>query len=150
MIDETARLAQLQLQGFHCSQILLIMGLERQGKSNPDLVRAMTGLAGGLGFNGRICGVLTGAACLLGLYAGRGELDERENNRLNVMIQELIVWFEERFGISYGGIECQNILNNDPWNRMLRCPSLVAETYLKVMELLEEEGFISGGENENG
>jgi C_GCAxxG_C_C family probable redox protein len=146
--DEMARMAKLREQKFHCSQILLILGLERQGKSNPDLVRAMTGLANGLGDSGKICGVLTGAACLLGLYAGRGEPEEQENHRLNVMIQELVVWFEERFGNSYGGIECQNILNDDPWNRIIRCPNLVTETYLKTIGILEAEGLIIQ-ENEN-
>ncbi|MBP2645491.1 MAG: GCAxxG family protein [Firmicutes bacterium] len=146
-MDEMARIAQLNLQGFHCSQILLILGLERQDKKNPDLIRAMTGLAGGLGFNHKICGALTGGACLLGLYAGRGELEEKESHLLNSMIQELILWFEERYGKTYGGIECDNILNNDPWNRMLRCPQLVIETYSEVMELLENNGFISDGLN---
>ncbi|WP_122628759.1 DVU_1555 family C-GCAxxG-C-C protein [Lucifera butyrica] len=141
-----ARIAQLNMQGFHCSQILLILGLERQGKSNPDLIRAMTGLAGGLGFEGKICGTLTGAVCLLGLYAGRGEVEEQENHRLNIMIQELVVWFEERFGKDYGGIDCRIILNEDPWNRMLRCPNVVTETYLKVMEILEDNGFVTGSE----
>ncbi len=146
MSEEMARMAQLHMQGFHCSQILLLLGLEQQGKSNPDLIRAMNGLAGGLGFSGKNCGALTGAVCLLGLYAGRGELAEREMRELNSMIQELVVWFEERFGKNYGGIDCQNIMNNDPWNRMTRCPELVAETYRKVKELLEDNGFIAAEE----
>ena len=102
----------------------------------------MTGLAKGLGDCGKICGGLTGAVCLLGLYAGRGELSEEENPRLDVMIQDVVAWFEEKFGTNFGGIDCQSILNDDPWNRMLRCPSLVAETYFKVKELLEDNGFI--------
>jgi C_GCAxxG_C_C family probable redox protein len=119
-----------------------MLGLEQQGKSNPDVVRTMTGLAGGLGFTGKVCGALTGAVCLLGLYAGRGELEERENHILNTMIEELVVWFEERFGQEYGGIDCHQILQDDPWNRLTRCPALVTETYVKAKELLEENGFI--------
>lgn len=141
MPDEIARITQLHRQGFHCSQILLIMGLELQEKNNPELVRAMAGLAGGLGFSGKNCGVLTGAACLLGLYAGRGNLEERENRMLNIMIQELVVWFEERFGKAYGGINCHDILQDDPWNRVTRCPKLIIDTYLKVRELLTENDF---------
>jgi C_GCAxxG_C_C family probable redox protein len=149
VLNEKLRMSQLHMQGFHCSQILLMVGLERMGKSNPDLVRAMHGLAGGLGFQGRNCGALSGGACLLGLYAGRGELEERENHLLNLMIQELVEWFEETFGKNYGGIDCENIVQKDPWNRMTRCPNLVVETYGKVMELLEENGFISADNNEN-
>jgi C_GCAxxG_C_C family probable redox protein len=141
--DETARIAELRAAGFHCSQILIILGLERQGKSNPDLVRAMHGLANGLGDCGRVCGVLTGAVCLLGLYAGRGEPQEQENHLLGVMIQNLVDWFETKFGQSYGGTDCQTILADDPWNKMLRCPAMVIETYGKAMELLEDNGFLN-------
>ena len=62
MTDEMIRMMQLAGQGFYCSQVLLIMGLEAQGKSNPDLIRSMSGLAGGLGFTGDTCGALTGGA----------------------------------------------------------------------------------------
>ena len=150
MADEAVRIAQLQAQNYHCSQVLLILGLERQGKNNPDLVRAMNGLANGLGNCGKTCGVLTGAVCLLGLYAGRGEPQEQESHLLNIMIDELVVWFEEKFGTAYGGIDCQAILQDDPWNRMLRCPGMVSETYVKTMELLEDNGFIPARAIEEG
>jgi C_GCAxxG_C_C family probable redox protein len=142
MSDEMTRIAQLHAQGFHCSQILVTLGLDQQGKTNPDLVRAVAGLAGGLGFTGKVCGALSGAVCLLGLYAGRGEVEERENHVLNAMIDELVVWFEEKFGKEYGGIDCSIILQDDPWNRLTRCPNLVTETYVKAKELLEENGYI--------
>jgi hypothetical protein len=57
------------------------------------------------------------------------------------MIQELVAWFEEKFGSSYGGIDCQNILNDDSWNRLLRCPNMVTETYVRVIGLLEANGL---------
>ena len=61
-MDELLRMLKLASQGFHCSQILILMGLDAQGKQNADLVRAMEGLAGGVGFCGDICGALTGGA----------------------------------------------------------------------------------------
>ena len=64
-MDEMLKMLELSGQGFHCSQILLFLGLEAQGKSNPDLIRAMSGLAGGVGFCGDTCGALTGGACLI-------------------------------------------------------------------------------------
>lgn len=147
MSNEVARIAQLHAQGFHCSQILVILGLEQQGKTNPDLVRAMTGLAGGLGFTGKICGTLVGAVCLLGLYTGRGEVEERENHVLNAMIEQLVDWFEVKFGEEYGGVDCSVILQDDPWNRLTRCPQIVTETYFQVKELLEENGFLPASED---
>jgi len=142
MSEEITRITQLHMQGFHCSQIILLVGLEEQGKNNPDLVRAMSGLAGGLGFTGKNCGTLTGGVCLLALYGGRGELEERENQHLNQMIRELVDWFEATFATVYGGIDCQHIMNNDPWNRLTRCPEVVTKTYFKVKEILADHGFI--------
>ncbi len=136
-----ARITKLRAEGFHCSQILIILGLERQGKNNPDLVRAMNGLANGLGDCGKICGVLTGAVCLLGLYAGRGEPHEQESHLLALMVQNLVDWFEAKYTPSYGGTDCRTILNDDPWNKMLRCPAMLIETYIKALELLEDNGL---------
>ena len=50
---EMGRMMELAQQGFHCSEILLFTGLEAQGKSNPDVIRAVSSLAGGIGFFGR-------------------------------------------------------------------------------------------------
>lgn len=146
MTEEMIRMIQLGQQKFYCSQILLIMGLEAQGRQNPDLVRSMSGLAGGLGFSGEICGVLSGAACLLGLYAGRATADEEEDERLNLMISELVEWFSGEYGRTYGGIRCENILGDDPAARTTRCPGIVFGTYNQVKALLGKHGFdLSGG-----
>jgi len=140
-MDELTRISQLHLQGFHCAQVLLIMGLEQQGKEDPDLIRAMNGLSGGLGFQGKTCGALAGGACLLALFAGRGTLEETEQRSLNLMIQQLVEWFEVKFGQEFGGIDCKTILGGDPWNRMTRCPKLIIETYFMARELLQENGL---------
>lgn len=141
MTSETVRMMELAGQGFYCSQILLFMGLEAQGRSDPALIRAMSGLAGGMGFSGDVCGALTGGACLLGLYAGRGAIDDEEDPKLNLMVTELVEWFSGQFGELYGGIRCSAILDEDPGNRKTRCPVLVAGVFEKVKELLVEYGF---------
>jgi C_GCAxxG_C_C family probable redox protein len=144
--DEMLRMIALAGQGFYCSQILLFMGLEAQGKSSPDLIRAMAGLAGGLGFTGDTCGALTGGACLLGLYAGRGTPTEQEDEKLNQMVSELVDWFTEEFGKLHGGIRCETILGDDHGSRATKCPNLVFGTYEKAKELLITYGFdLSGG-----
>ncbi len=141
MTNDTVRMIELARQGFYCSQILLFLGLETQSKSDPDLIRAMSGLVGGLGFAGDVCGALTGGACLLGLYAGRGTPDEEEDPKLNLMVVELVEWFSGKFGEMYGGIHCSAILDDDPGNRTARCPTLVMGVYEKVKSLLAENGF---------
>jgi C_GCAxxG_C_C family probable redox protein len=110
MSDESLRMMELSLEGFGCSQITMILGLEAQGKTNPDLVRAVSGLHGGLGFSGKLCGALSGGCCLLAMYAGRGTPEETEDSRLPQMIRELVEWFENEYKPRFGGIDCAEIL----------------------------------------
>lgn len=135
------RIRALKEQGFYCSQILILMGLELQGKENPDLVATMQALAGGLGFTGELCGVLTGGASLLGLYAGKGKADQDENPALLFMVEDLVNWFKQEYGNQYGGIRCEEILAGNSAYQMTRCPLMVMGTFQKVKELLVENGF---------
>jgi hypothetical protein len=139
MTSGADRLIQLKEQGFCCSQMLLLVGLKDQGKTDGDLVRAVSGLAAGL-FSGEICGALTGGACLLGLYAGRGTADAAEDHRLCIMVGELVEWFSQEYGQLFGGIRCDDILGDDP-GACSRCGSIVLGTYAKARALLAENGF---------
>ncbi|SMD11597.1 DVU_1555 family C-GCAxxG-C-C protein [Sporomusa malonica] len=141
MTDAFMKMVELSQAGFYCSQIILIIGLEAQGKENPDVVRAMSGLVGGMGFCGKTCGALTGGACLIGLYAGKGTVEEMEDSRVNDMIRELVGWFEEEAVSQYGGIACDDILEKNPMNRMARCPQLTIKTLGKVQEILSANGY---------
>lgn len=144
MMDEE-RMITLKHEGYYCSQILIILGLELQGKSDPDLVASMHGLAGGLGFTGELCGALSGGACLLGLYAGKRYPEELENPVLMFMIEDLVNWFKREFGVQYGGIRCEEILTGNTRNQMMRCPLMVSGVFNKVKELLIENGFDLSG-----
>jgi hypothetical protein len=144
-MSDLDRMRELKQQGFFCSQILMTLGLELQGKENPELIRAMNGLAGGLGFTGETCGALTGGACLLGVYAGKGAPTEEENLRLNFMIEDLVKWFKAGYGQEYGGIRCAEILGENRQFQAARCPAMVIGTFQKVKELLVENGFDLAG-----
>jgi C_GCAxxG_C_C family probable redox protein len=146
MMDEDfLKMVKYAQQEFYCSQILILMGLDAQGQENPGLVRAMAGLVGGLGFCGKNCGALSGAACLLALYAGKGTPEEAEDSRLNTMIEELVIWFEQE----HGSIDCLTILDGDFNNRRERCPQIVYRCYQKVQEILMEYGYNLSGEVED-
>jgi len=135
MTVDSFRMFQMASQGFCCSQILLTLALETQGKENPELVRAMHGLCGGMGRSGSTCGVLTGGACLIGLAAGKGATDEQSHPHIHRMVQELLEWFEE----TYSSIECEGILlykleEGSPYP--IQCGNIIADTYDKVQEIL--------------
>lgn len=144
-MDDMDRIRGLKQQGFFCSQILLLLGLELQGKENPDLIRAMHGLAGGLGFAGETCGALTGGACLLGLYAGKGRPEDDDDPRLNFMIEDLVKWFKAEYGQQFGSIRCEEILGENARYMAVRCPAMVVGVFQKVKELLVENGFDLAG-----
>jgi C_GCAxxG_C_C family probable redox protein len=144
-MDDVDQLMTLRKQGFYCSQIIMLQGLEQMGKSNPDLIRAMHGLAGGLGFSGELCGALTGGASLLGLYAGKGTPEQEEDQRLNFMVEDLVNWFNAEYSEQFGGIRCEEILAGNNQNKATRCPILVTGVLQKVNELLVKNGYDLAG-----
>ena len=144
-MDDNNELVVLRKQGFYCSQILMLQGMEMMGKSDPDLIRAMHGLAGGLGFSGELCGALTGGASLLGLYAGKGTAEQPEDPRLDFMIQDLVKWFKTEYTEQFGGIRCEEILAGNSQNQSIRCPVLVNGVLKKVKDLLIENGYDLSG-----
>ena len=150
MNDDLFRIVEFAGKGFFCSQILILMGLDAQGKENPDLVRAIGGLPGGLGFSGKNCGAMTGGACLISLYAGKGTADETPDAHLNEMIGELLKWFGEEYGSVYGGINCSDIIENNPAYMKERCPKMVTAVFGRVKEILAEHGYdLSSGREVN-
>ncbi|HPU35325.1 MAG TPA: C-GCAxxG-C-C family protein [Bacillota bacterium] len=142
------RMMELRRHGFRCSQIILALGLEAQGKENPDVVRTMTGLSGGIGFSGNVCGCLTAGVCLLGLYAGKGAPEEKEHENFSAMVDELLAWFKTEVTETYGGINCIDIIGEDLATRTPnpKCAQLIADTYQKVEEILSENDIDITGE----
>ncbi|MGQ9369445.1 DVU_1555 family C-GCAxxG-C-C protein [Azospirillum sp. ST 5-10] len=139
MNEDTFRIAELLLQGYKCSHILVKLALEAQGRDAPDVVRAMSGLALGMG-RGFNCGALSGGCCVLGLCAGRGADDETEDPRFKVMLDEFAEWFETMATETYGGIDCADIMAFDQRLKQERCPALIAEVWRQVQETMADHG----------
>ena len=138
--EDSFHMMELGMQGYNCSQIMLLMALEAQHKENPDLIRAMTGLLAGMGC-GKTCGALTAGCCLLGLYAGKGPAENSADERLAPMLNSFVEWFEAEFTARYGGATCDQILNDNAHNKLARCPGIVSESLDKLKEILAEYGF---------
>jgi hypothetical protein len=137
MDDILIRMLQLGQKGYNCSQILMLLGLEVRGETNPQLVRAVGGLAYGCGSGRGSCGVLTGGCCLLALYAGKGSDGEVPSDRFDLMLQELNDWFASYTGCDPGDMSCESIVGEaGPAASRQRCGALVGDTYAKVMEIL--------------
>jgi len=137
MDDTIFRMIELKAGGYCCSQILLILALEAQGKTNADLVRSMAGLCFGMN-SGEVCGAMSGGACLISLYAGKGADTEEPDDRYLLMAGELADWFGTA-AAEYGGTRCDDIL--DKWPDRSICSRIVADTYEKCIDILVSHGF---------
>ena len=140
-MDLMDRMLELSRQGFYCSQIMMLLALESEGKEDPDLIRAMGGLVGGIGNSGDLCGTLTGGACFLSYFAGKGEAEEIEHPKLDEMIRAYMEWFRD-YTAEYGGTSCKCILQGDERNKIQLCPVLIRDALEKCMALLEENGAV--------
>ncbi len=115
---------ELKLHGYCCSQIIMEMGLRRMNKENPDLIAAMAALCNGF-WRGKLCGIYSACLCLLYLA------DPDEADRFNA--GAFCDWFED----SFGNTECSALLDNDPMNKIEKCPAMIEASFTKVSELLE-------------
>ena len=137
MDDLLIRVMQLGHQGYSCSQILMLLGLAQHDHANPELIRAMDGLAYGCGTGEASCGVLTSGCCLLALYAGRDESDPGSSSRLPPMCQELVMWFTERAG----GLRCDAITGSLSPGLRQSCGPLLVDTFRKTLDILNTHGI---------
>lgn len=138
------KMFKLANSGYCCSQILIIMYLESNGIENVSLIKAMAGLCAGVGNTGKTCGVVTGGACLFGLYAGKGIDIEIRDDNLKKMIQEFVQWFEDEFESS----ECADIITVDVLNDInereaypIKCGNIMQKSYNKINEILKKYGY---------
>jgi len=137
MNDDAFRVMDLAMDGYECSQILVALALEAQGRENDELIRAMSGLTGGMG-TGKTCGALTGGCCVLGMHAGRGKQDSAQDERLPEMLNDFVTWFEAEYKSRYGSIDCQGIVRDDMRNKLARCPEIVIGSLAKLKEILAD------------
>lgn len=120
---DDSRIRELLTQGYCCADALCQVGLEQLGQQDELLIKTLRGLCNGLHCGGT-CGALTGGACLISLLAPPVARSS--------MVKMLAHWFTETYSPAYGSINCQDIRPHAD------CADVVACTYLRAMELLEE------------
>lgn len=147
MDDMAFKLFKLVNAGYCCTQIIVKMALDEEGKENEDLLRAVNGLCMGVGSTQKICGVLTGGIAILGLYAGKGNNFEYPKQGYSNMVDEFTEWFETEFGST----ECADIIGvcsvtdyitNQEYR--LKCGNVLTKSYEKVQEILMEHDYEFG------
>jgi len=129
-------------RGYCCSQILGLLALAAQGREDANLVRALGGLCHGVAESGGTCGILTGGACVLSLYVGRGADAETPHERAALVLSSFADWFIERTGREFGGSTCAAILGEGGGKPdVSRCGALLAEAWAMLVAILAENGL---------
>jgi len=93
-----------------CGESILLAGLESldlKSKLAPDIA---LGLAGGVGLQGKTCGVLTGAAMVLGLAVGRVEKNYKKKKMATF---KAVGQFSKTFEKEYGCTVCRKLSGLD-------------------------------------
>jgi len=137
------RMIQLAENKYNCSQIMMVLALEQEGRENPELVRAMSGLGDGCGFFQETCGIMTGAASILAWHAGKGADDEKESEKLLPMLEDLGDWFQQEIAAKYAGTRCREIVGDRVGTEDGKqiCGSIIFQTFGKVNEILTSNDF---------
>lgn len=141
-MDLYGRIIELSQQGYFCSQILMKLLLESLGEDNPELVKAMMGLCGGIGFSGGCCGCKTAGTCVISYLTGKGSDDEPAHPEHKPAMKEFTEWFKERMLSEFPSENCCDVIHFDPAKRIEMCPPIIADTFVKCMEILEEKGLV--------
>jgi hypothetical protein len=100
-------------------------------ESKGDLIKAMGAYCGGL-HEGLACGALCAANSALWLA------EEDYDKAHDELGPEMMSWFKDRFG----SWNCADILDGDVSRKQTFCPTLVADTYLKLLDMLEDIGAV--------
>lgn len=131
---------RLASQGYCCVQIPLLLVLESHGHENQALMRSLSALCNGFPDASGPCGALTGGACLLGYFAGKGSALADTDDRLPLMLDQLSIWFNAHCGGLHGGIHCADIVPAGRPEPEI-CGSLIVETHRQVLDLLIANGI---------
>lgn len=131
-MDLNDRIFELFQSGYYCAGILAKLLTETVGEENEALVRAISGLDGGIGHSNDVCGCMAAGCCILAYF---GEDSKGLQG-------EFVNWFKDEMLTFYGGYRCDEIIKGDPAKRVEICPGIIADVYSKCMELLESKGLI--------
>jgi C_GCAxxG_C_C family probable redox protein len=139
-----------------CAQSTLLALQDTFGLQDESVLRASTGMTGGVGGMGDACGSLLGAVMFLGQVLGRDRTqvaDEEKLGAMMVRVGRLYKWYEKTFGSagcydickSFGGGTFYD--RNVPWQKELleeegiheKCTVLAEETVVWVIDNLWDD-----------
>lgn len=149
MVDHAERARVLFMEGYNCSQAVACAFCDVTDLEIDEAARMASSFGGGLGRLREVCGVVSGAALVLGIVKGYSDPKDYEAKRAHyALVQE----FARRFTDKNGSIICRELLSGtgaslggEPEPRTPEfyekrpCPALAECAARIVEEMLNEE-----------
>ena len=150
-----------------CAQCVLAAIKDSVGVVSDDVFQAATGLAGGVGLQGRACGALTGGVMALSSFFGRDYAHFNDLAGQRFITLRMCGQLAEKFKAEFGSPDCFDIQTKimgqwynlaDPTAKAAfldagghddKCTMVCAKAAQWVLEILDDEGLLdkdaSGG-----
>lgn len=94
-------------QRFNCAQSVFTPYAKQAGLPTDLALKLSTGLGGGLGHSGELCGAVSGGILAIGLAAGRAAPDDiAARDRCYALTHAFVAAFKEK----HGAIRCEDLL----------------------------------------
>ncbi len=107
-MNRVEKAGDLFLEGFNCAQSVFTAFCDRFGMDEETAKKVSAGLGGGVGRMREVCGVVSGAAMVIGSIVSATEGDDEKSKAGNY---ELVREFAERFKEKHGGtVICRELL----------------------------------------
>lgn len=128
-------------QGYNCSESIFLAFRELVAPElDAGLVKMLTGFGGGLGHAGCMCGALSAAEMVIGLFTGRtSNLEDRE------ISYQAAKEFHDLFYERFGGTCCRalNPYTFDTPDHLKNCIKITGNTGKLLMEYLIQKGLVA-------
>ena len=105
-IQVARRSEELFQQGFCCAESVLQAIAESRGIKSELIPKIATGLCGGVGRTGGICGAVSGGVLAINMLAGRSSADQSPDGNIR-LVRAFLGEFERKFG----AIHCQRLID---------------------------------------
>ena len=107
MTSQVTQVLNSFVGGHNCCQSLLATYCEVHGLDRETALKLGSGMGGGVGHSGELCGFVSGACLLLGLKYGTDAPESKL--KLNPICLEFCNAFKEKFG----SVNCRDIIKRD-------------------------------------
>ena len=86
---------------------------------------------------------MTAGCCIISLFTAKPDPLSYDSPYHREALVEFTKWFTELSEEQFDSVNCDDITESSPSRRLEFCPQLIAQTYEKLMEILDSKGLLS-------